>query len=178
MRGDRKGQAVAELAKRHYERVYRYAFRLAGSSADAEDLCQETFVKAQEKLNQLREPAKATGWLLSICRNQYLQRCRRRQRLPEATLESLAELCDDPDPSFSLTEVDGEALQLALLELPEEFRSALLLFYFEELSYQEIAEQMQVPIGTVMSRLARGKAHLRRRLTPNQDAVSLSARPR
>ncbi len=163
--------AIAELVARHYERVYRYAYRLAGSGSDAEDLTQETFAKAQQSLDQLREPERAAGWLLTIARNAFLQSCRKTQRAAELSLEALAELSDEPEPGFLTGEIDAEGLQAALLELPEEFRTPLVLFYFEEFAYKEIAEQMAVPIGTVMSRLARAKAHLRRRLAPSEDVA-------
>jgi RNA polymerase sigma-70 factor (ECF subfamily) len=80
-----------------------------------------------------------------------------------------------PEPSDSIDEpleFDSEKLQLALNELPEEFRFPLVLFYFQELSYQEIAAQLDVPLGTVMSRLSRGKQHLRRRLSVEETTIS------
>lgn len=163
--------AIADLVARHYERVYRYAFRLAGGENDALDLTQETFAKGQQKLDQLREPERAAGWLLSIARNAFLQRRRQEQKAAELSLEALAELGDEPEPGWLAGDIDGDELQAALLELPEEFRTPLVLFYFEEFAYKEIAEEMGVPIGTVMSRLARAKAHLRRRLAPAEEAT-------
>lgn len=171
-----RAAAVSELVERHYEVVYRYAFRLAGAASDAEDLTQEAFVKAQEKLDQLRETATARAWLLSIARNAFLQKYRRDQRARELPLESLAELCDEPEEqSWALEEIDAEKLQEALAELPEEFRTPLVLYYFDDCSYKDIAQQMDVPIGTVMSRLARAKGHLRKRLSPSRPAVAAPA---
>ncbi len=78
------------------------------------------------------------------------------------TLEAVAE----PMANVQRAPLDDEGLQLALNSLPEEFRTVLLLFYFEDLSYREIAERLELSIGTVMSRLSRGKQHLRQRLSP------------
>jgi RNA polymerase sigma factor (sigma-70 family) len=155
--------SVQSLVKEHYEGLYRYAYRLSGQATDAEDLVQETFCKAQEKLGQLREPERAKAWLFSILRNNYLHRLRAAQHPRMLTLE---EIHDFPEPAENLPEVEPEKLQQALNELPELFRTPIIMYYFEEFSYRDIAEQMEVPIGTVMSRLARAKAFLRDRLFP------------
>lgn len=154
---------LAELVERHYAVVYRYAYRLTGSAADAEDVTQQTFLTAQSKLSQLREPDCARSWLLTIARNTYLKMLRSRPNATHVSLEVVADPVDaiDAEPPA----VDGERLQAALNELAEEFRTPLILYYFNELSYKELARQLDLPIGTVMSRLNRGKAHLRRRLT-------------
>lgn len=153
---------VQQLVDAHYEPLYRYAFRLAGTAADAEDLTQEAFCKAQLRLHQLREPTRAKSWLFSILRNAYLHRRRSNSHHKEVALDAIGDLAGPPaDP---LPNVDPDQLQAALNDLPEAFRTPVILFYFEEFSYRDIAEQMDVPIGTVMSRLARAKAHLRSRL--------------
>lgn len=156
---------LAELIDRHYALVYRYAYRLSGSAADAEDLTQQTFLQAQAKFDQLREPLLAKSWLCAIVRNAYLRTMRMPVRL--LPLESTVEPCTEPPCP---DEIDPQALQAALNELPEEFRTPLVQFYFEDFTYKEIAAQLDVPIGTVMSRLARGKEHLRRRLS-TEDAL-------
>lgn len=158
-------RTLAQLVGQHYELLYRYAYRLSGSAADAEDLTQQAFLTAQEKLAQLREPAHAKGWLCAILRNTYLKD--RRDHPAACSLDLNGE---PPAPLPPPTDIDPEELQAALNELPEEFRSPLILYYFEEFTYKDIARQMDVPIGTVMSRLARGKAHLRRRLGSSRDA--------
>jgi len=155
--------SVQSLVDEHYEALYRYAYRLSGRATDAEDLVQETYCKAQEKLSQLREPERAKAWLFSILRNGYLHRFRASQHPRMLTLE---EIHDFPEPAENLPEVEPEKLQQALNDLPEVFRTPVIMFYFEEFSYRDIAEQMEVPIGTVMSRLARAKAFLRDRLFP------------
>jgi len=153
---------VQRLVDEHYAALYRYAFRLTGSATDAEDLTQDAFCTAQLKLEQLREPARAKAWLYSILRNAYLHRLRTEKRQHVVSLEGLAEVPEPPpDP---LPPVDAEQLQQALNGLPEVFRTPVILYYFEEFSYRDIAEQMDLPLGTVMSRLARAKAYLRGRL--------------
>jgi RNA polymerase sigma-70 factor (ECF subfamily) len=162
------------LVDEHYVALYRYAYRLSGSAADAEDLTQETFCQAQLKLTQLRDGSRAKSWLFSILRNAYLHRVRTRKQHPEVSLEALSELPEPvPEP---LPEIEPERLQEALNELPEVFRTPVILYYFEDFSYRDIAEQMDLPLGTVMSRLARAKAYLRSRLL--QPAVAAVGGPR
>jgi RNA polymerase sigma-70 factor (ECF subfamily) len=164
--------AIQELVRSHYAPLYRYAVRLSGDPSHAEDLTQETFCTAQEKLHQLRDPERAKPWLFSILRNLYLLSCRRRQ---QATCIPLDEVEPTASPAPPLEQVDAAELQQALNELPEEQRTPLILFYFEDFSYRDIAEQMAVPIGTVMSRLARAKAYLRRRLQPAESGSTIGA---
>ena len=154
---------VQPLVDKHYEALYRYAYRLSGTTADAEDLVQEAFCRAQEKLGQLREPERAKAWLFSILRNTYLHRLRLGQRSRTVPLNDLGDVAEPPE---NLPEIEPQKLQEALSELPEIFRTPVIMFYFEEFSYRDIAEQMEVPLGTVMSRLARAKAYLRARLFP------------
>lgn len=159
-----------DLVERHYALLYRYAFRLSGSDADAEDLTQQTFLIAQTKLDQLRDAERAKSWLCAILRNAFLKEMRGPACLPLGSLEMVAEPAgrNSAEPEF-----DQEQLQNVLNDLPEEYRSPLVLFYFEEFSYKEIAEQMGAPVGTIMSRLSRAKAYLRQRLlSPESRAVS------
>jgi RNA polymerase sigma-70 factor, ECF subfamily len=148
---------------------------LAGSAAEAEDLTQETFCKAQLSLGQLRDQDRAKSWLFRILRNAYLHRLRAAKHQPTVPLDGVGDLPERlPEP---LPEVDGELLQQALAELPEVYRTPIILYYFDDFSYRDIAEQMDLPIGTVMSRLARAKAHLRNRLFP-AETVAASSHPR
>jgi RNA polymerase sigma-70 factor (ECF subfamily) len=155
--------ALAALVEEHSEMLFRYAYRLSGSAADAEDLTQQTFLAAHRHLDQLREAGRARSWLCAILRNVYLKQLRSNGGLEFDSLQDVAE----PASEVALDHpIDEEQLQSALLELPEEYRSPVILFYFGELSYKEIAEQLEVPIGTVMSRLARAKSLLKKRLSP------------
>lgn len=152
---------LTRLVEQHYAPLYRYAYRLCGSSAEAEDLTQQTFLAAAVKWDQLREADRAKSWLFAILRNQYLKGIRRESAF---VWDSLDDMADSGSEEAVDSDVDSEQLQRALDELPEEFRSPLILFYFEEFSYLEIAEQLGIALGTVMSRLSRGRAYLRRRL--------------
>ncbi len=154
---------IEVLIREHYVFLYRYAYRLSGSRCDAEDLTQQCFLTAHRKLHQLREPKAARSWLFQILRTAFFRLCRKRQPVLESDAEmdmgSVVE--EETDESFDL-----ERLQERLGELHENFRLVLLMFYFEEKSYDEIAAELNIPIGTVMSRLSRAKAHLRSRIRP------------
>lgn len=153
---------IARLVAEHHATVYRYAFRLSGNACDAEDLTQQTFLAAQIKLDQLRNADQARAWLLAILRNAYFKSRRKRAPLAAACLELDMDSIADETPAAP--EIDPQRLQETLNELPDEFKTVLLLFYFEGCSYREIADKLGVPPGTVMSRLSRAKGHLRHRL--------------
>jgi RNA polymerase sigma-70 factor, ECF subfamily len=166
---------VERLVTEHYVSLYRYAYRLTGSEADAEDLTQETFCKAQMNLRQLRDNTRARNWLYSILRNAYLHRVRTEKNQPTLSIEVVGDLPEAP--AEGLPDVDPDQLQRALGELPEVFRTPILLYYFDDFSYRDIADQMEMPIGTVMSRLARARAWLRARLIPADPAMLGPGRP-
>ena len=160
MHAESRQREVAALVEAHYAALYRYAYRLAGSSADAEDLTQQAFLTAQQKLDQLRDGENAKAWLFAVVRNAYLKS----RRGPASSLVPLGNVAEPADLAEPPTELTGEEVSRALADLPEDFRIPLVLFYFEELSYRDIAASLDLPIGTVMSRLSRGKSHLRQRL--------------
>lgn len=158
---------IRRLVDLYLDSVYRFAFRLSGSAADADDLVQETFLIAQQNLHQLREPRAALPWLFRILRS-----CRARngrRALPSLTVP-VEEIVDASDSGEEIDELDSERLVTVLGSMPDEYREPLLLFYFEELSYREIAQALECPMGTVMSRISRGKAYLRSRLVPTACA--------
>jgi RNA polymerase sigma-70 factor (ECF subfamily) len=163
---DQCARTLVDLVERYYALLYRYAYRLTGSRADAEDLTQQAFLTAQAKWDQLRDETKAKSWLFTITRNLYLKDLRGPSCLTSSTLDEL--VC--ASPLDTTADFDREQLQNVLNDLPEEFRSPVILYYFEEFSYREIAEQMEVPVGTIMSRLSRAKAYLRQRLTVPETA--------
>lgn len=165
--------SLQQLVEEHYASLYRYAYRLSGSGADAEDLVQETFCKAQVNLDRLRDPGRVKPWLFSILRNEYRLRMRSEQQVV-LSLSEAGELAEPlPDP---LPPIDSEQLQKALNELPEVYRTPIILYYFEDFGYREIAEQMELPIGTVMSRLARAKAHLRASLASTREDLGTKSK--
>jgi RNA polymerase sigma-70 factor (ECF subfamily) len=151
---------IVSLVTEHHGAMYRYAFRLTGSAVDAEDLVQQAFLLAHQRLDQLREPGRAAGWLMTIVRNCFLKD-KRRSRAAEPLLEEPLGPDDEVFPDW----VDPEQLQLALNHLPEDGRVILLMYFFEDCSYKQIAESLQLPIGTVMSRLSRAKTRLRHLLS-------------
>ena len=161
------GGGLHELIDAHYQGLYRYAYRLSGSAADAEDLTQEAFGKALARLSQLREPERAKAWLFRILRNGYLRRVRDRKRHRVIPLDAVGDLPERP--AAELPDIDPARLQVALNDLDEAFRTPIILYYFEEFSYRDIAEQMELPIGTVMSRLARAKVYLRTALVGKEE---------
>jgi RNA polymerase sigma-70 factor (ECF subfamily) len=152
--------ALAQLVADHHQALYRYAYRLCGSQPDAEDLTQQVYLIAQEKLGQVRDPAGVRGWLFTVLRNCYLKANRKRLALPLADFD-VNEVPDEAPPQL----LDGEHLQQAINTLGDEFKIVVLMFYFEQRSYREIAQLLEIPPGTVMSRLARAKGHLRRLLS-------------
>ncbi len=170
MDNERSAQALMSLVEEHHEMLYRYAYRLSGSAVDADDLTQQTYLVAQNKLDQLRDKTKAGGWLCAILRNLFLKERRELQKLTLVPLDETATSEEKEEPKDDW-EVTPELLQESLNELPEEFRTPIILFYFENLSYRQIAEAMEIPLGTVMSRLARGKGQLRSQLKLRQQPL-------
>lgn len=153
---------INDLIDEYSKFLLSYGYRLAGSASDAEDLAQQTFLIAYQKLNQLRSPAAAKAWLCAILRSCWLKSIRRNSPVPASNFEfELGEMLVDEETEV---EFDSQAVKLALTELPPDYRLVLLMYYFEELSYQEIADKLRVKIGTVMSRLSRAKERVRRRL--------------
>lgn len=147
----------------HYQPAYRFALSLCCHEADACDLTQQAFYIAQGKLHQIRDESRQKSWLFTVLRREFL-RGRRQRAIHE---HFSMELVEDELPLITVdhaARIDARHLLAKLLSLEEHFRVPLSLFYFEQLSYKEIAEIIEAPIGTVMSRLARGKALLRRAL--------------
>jgi RNA polymerase sigma-70 factor (ECF subfamily) len=155
-----RARVVGELVEQHWQPLYRFAYRLSGSAADAEDLVQQAFLTAQRKLEQLREDEKARSWLMTIIRNNFLKSRRHRDFTQFESFDGLAQ----PGTLNGRGAIDREELQAALNDMPEDFRIPVVLFYFQEMSYKQIAAHLDVPEGTVMSRISRGKAFLRQRL--------------
>lgn len=161
----------AQLVDAHYTALYRFAVSLTKNSADAGDLTQQTFLIWARRGHALRESSKAKSWLFTTLYREFLRHCRREQRIEP--LEELSPGEADfaaPDPEAAMGERSGVALE-ALYRLDETYRVPLTLFYLKDFSYKEIAEILDVPIGTVMSRLARGKAQLAAQLKRPQSGA-------
>jgi RNA polymerase sigma-70 factor (ECF subfamily) len=156
---------VHRLIGSHYEPLYRYARRLTGSAAQAEDFVQETFLVALERLDQLIEPDRAASWLRTTLRNLFLATLRREKRRSGGIDFDTVLAPSEPSRDDLLD------LPQALGQLSEEFRVPLILFYVDHLGYREIADQLGLPIGTVMSRLSRAKAALKAHLEPDDAPI-------
>lgn len=151
--------SIERLVECHLADVYRYAYRLTGNAADAEDLTQQVFLTAHRHVDQIRDASRAAGWLLRIARNTYFKQHRRQRPV---TASSVAIDVDwFPDQRSMVDRSDAQAIQAALDQLDDDHRQVILMFYFENLSYRQIASQIDVRIGTVMSRLSRAKSKLR-----------------
>jgi RNA polymerase sigma factor (sigma-70 family) len=162
-----------DVVREHADRVYRLAYRLTGNQHDAEDLTQETFVRVFRSLASY-QPGTFEGWLHRITTNLFLDMVRRRARirmeaLPEDT-DRLPGLGPEPEQVFSDTHLDP-MLQDALDELPPDFRAAVVLCDVEGLSYEEIGATLGVKLGTVRSRIHRGRAALRSSLERRRAAA-------
>ena len=164
--------ALVKLVEEHNADLFRYAYRLSGTAADAEDLTQEVFLIAQQKLDQVRDAESVRGWLFAVLRNCYIGS--KRRPIPISATNLSIDLDKLPE-AVHTDDIDREQLQAALNELPDEFKLVLVQFYFEDLSYREISQQMQLPIGTVMSRLSRAKRHLRVRLLKDVTIAETTA---
>jgi len=151
------------LVEMHYEALYRFALSLGRDPDEAWDLTQQTFLRWAEKGHQLRDRAKAKTWLFTTLHREFLGGRRRQVRFPHTSIENAEMELPAVSPD-TVRAMDGATVMEALLEVPELYRAPLMLFYQEQHSYQEIAEILDVPIGTVMSRLSRGKMELRKRL--------------
>ncbi|MET9223421.1 RNA polymerase sigma factor SigE [Streptomyces sp. NPDC088197] len=156
-----------EIVSTHSARVYRLAYRLTGNQHDAEDLTQEVFVRVFRSLSTYT-PGTFEGWLHRITTNLFLDMVRRRQRIRfDALGDDAAERLPSREPSpaqhFNDTHFDAD-VQQALDTLAPEFRAAVVLCDIEGLSYEEIAATLGVKLGTVRSRIHRGRSHLRKAL--------------
>lgn len=166
----RRRQFEAE-ALPHLDAVFRYAHALTGDATRAEDLTQETMLKAYRAWHQFERGSNAKAWLLTILRNSFINEYRREQHrgktIDISTIEPYAVFREtqevDPEGRFFASIVDDEVVR-AIRALPEEFREVLLLSDVEDLSYGEIARLLEVPVGTVKSRLFRARQALQRRL--------------
>ena len=172
-----------EVVREHADRVYRLAYRLSGNRADAEDLTQETFVRVFRSLAQY-SPGTFEGWLHRITTNLFLDMVRRRQRirfdaLPEDADDRLAGTDPGPEQTYHEMHLDPE-IEAALDALPPDFRVAVVLCDLEQLSYEEIAATLGIKVGTVRSRIHRGRVMLREALAhraPGVRPVEPGARP-
>ena len=160
-----------QLVDRHYAPLYRFAFSLAKSACEAADLTQQTFYLWAAKGHQLRDRSKVMSWLFTTLYREYVSTYRHNAKFQHVELVESTPDIPSVAPSV-FNDIDGSTVIAALSQVDEAFRAPLTLFYLEELSYREIADVLEVPIGTVMSRLSRGKAQLRQLLLNDRDGAS------
>jgi len=163
------------LAKKHQRDIFNAALRMTGSYTEAEDLAQEAFVKAYVAFDQFKLGTNFRAWMLRILTNTHINRYRRERRSPDVVAwEDLTEngrrgfpeaRSNEPRPDEQvLASIPDEHIAPAIASLPDEFREAVVLSDMHELSYKEIAATLGIPLGTVRSRIFRGRKLLREKL--------------
>ncbi len=156
----------------YMDNLYRYAMVLTRNRSEAEDLVQETYVRAIRAMGSLRADSNIKSWLYTILRNIWLNQLRKHYSAPEMVGVDLddviVETSKDPHQVYVDT-LYREQLRAAIHQLPVDFREIIVLREYEELSYQEIAGLLGCPVGTVMSRLARARIKLRALLSPSSE---------
>jgi RNA polymerase sigma-70 factor (ECF subfamily) len=156
-----------DVARRYGRKIYNFAYRLTGNPDDAADLVQEVLLRVRKGLASYT-PGSFDGWLWRITRNAFLDGVRRNQRRPTSALpdDDRLALVSSPSPDEVLASVRlSEDIQSALLKLPIEFRECVVLCDVVGLTYEEIATAIDAPVGTVRSRIHRGRKMLRELLT-------------
>lgn len=154
-----------DLVDAHYQALYRFAMSLVRDPDIAADLVQETFCIWAAKGHQLKDRSKAKTWLFTTLHREFLSHRRKSSRFADKPVddETTAEI--PADQQDAERQMDGQRALELLGELDETYRAPIALFYLQQHSYKQIAEILDVPIGTVMSRLSRGKELLRKRMS-------------
>ncbi len=166
-----------EVVNAYYEPLYRFAYSLVHDEADARDLTQESFAQLSRKSHQIQDRAKIKSWIFTTLYRSFVDGHRRKVRYPHVEAdESLSETpASVPDAGV---QIDAASAMQALARVPDVFREPLTLFYLEQHSYLEIAEILDVPVGTVMSRISRGRAALRQLMEDRPKNVLSFEQPR
>ena len=177
-RGDR--DAVNQLVTKYQARAYQYAYRLTGNQDDASDLVAEAFVRVYTALPRFRKDSQFTTWLFRIVTNCFLDAKKKAARKPTDQLE---DAWVDADANSTIVEQESpieaseraereQIMQQAIEKLPEYQRAMIVMFHVENLSYEDIAATLDLPIGTVKSRLNRARLALREILEPYEELFS------
>lgn len=149
-----------QLVGTYYEGLFRFALSLTRAEDRACDLTQQTFYLWAARGHQLRDHTKVKSWLFTTMHREFLGGRRREVRFPHVSTDDAGHELPSVAPTMA-ADLDGQTVLEAMQQVGEPYRAPLVLFYLEDLSYHEIAEALDVPIGTVMSRLSRAKAQLR-----------------
>lgn len=163
------------LVARYYEPLYQFAFSLARAEADACDLTQQTFYVWAAKGHQLRDPEKVKTWLFTTLHRQFLESRRRQVRFPHQELEA-AEMDLPVILPGAISQLDSALVLATLGRVDEVFQAPVALFYLQDHSYKEIAEILELPLGTVKSRISRGIGQMQKLLA--RDLPQPNHRPR
>ena len=174
--GDRA--ALDTLLRRHLDLIHAVCSRLAGNPADAADATQEALIAIVRGLPRFDRRAAPRTWMYRVATNACLDELRRRGRRPRLGLDDAMAERPDPSPPVDRSVTDRLTLDDALARLPEEFRVAVVLRDVQGMDYAQIAEVLQIPIGTVRSRIARGRKALATDLDGNQDRSGQRQRER
>jgi RNA polymerase sigma-70 factor, ECF subfamily len=176
---------VDAIGIEYLDGLYSYALMLSRNRADAEDLVQETYVRAMQAMSRLRPDSNIKSWFFTILRNVWLNELRKRRRGPQPVDPAMDdgfanEMVEPSKSSYELyvRKLEREQVQAAIQKLPVDSREVIVLREYEELSYQEIASILGCPVGTVMSRLARARSKLRELLSDNLTKSGSSQRER
>jgi len=156
-----------QLVNLYYRDLYRFGLSLTRSEADAADLTQQTFYIWANKGHQLRIAGNAKRWLLTTLHREFLQLRRRQQKFSEQSAEDILAGASS-NGEMPVSRNDVETMLDCLNNIPENYRAPLVLYYLEDLAYKEIAEILDLPLGTVQSRIARGKSQLLQLLNGNE----------
>jgi len=161
------------LVKQYYGPLYQFAFSLARSEADASELTQQTFYIWATKGHQLRDPGKVKTWLFTTLHREFLEKRRKLTRFPQTELIE----ADHELPTISprvVSQADSTTVLECLDQIDESFQAPLVLFYLEDHSYKEIAEILDIPLGTVKSRISRGISQLQQMMADHPTLSSAS----
>jgi len=153
-----------DLVNTYYQPLYRFAYSLTKNADEASDLTQQTFYIWANKGSTLKDTSKVKSWLFTTLYREFLGSRRRTSRFPHIQAEAIEHELPTIDPNV-MRKLDSKRALAALEEIDETYRAPLVLFYMKDLAYKEIAETLDIPIGTVMSRLSRGKAQLKKILS-------------
>jgi len=156
------------LVSRYYSTLYQFAFSLTRNEDDAGDLTQQTFCTWAQKGHQLRDASKVKTWLFTTLYREFLEKRRRKVRFPHHELSEVNQDLPNIAPA-SVNELDSATVLQSLAQLDDTFQAPVALFYLEDHSYKEIADILQIPLGTVKSRISRGIAQLQQLLTHDPE---------
>lgn len=160
-----------DLVNTYYQPLYRFAYSLAKNPEEASDLTQQTFLIWARKGSSLKDKSKVKSWLFTTLYREFLGVRRKSTRFPHINAEAIEHELPSIAPGV-VRKLDSKRALEALNEIDETFRAPLVLFYMKDLAYKEIAEILDIPIGTVMSRLSRGKARLKKILSKSKPSAS------